>query len=108
MKLAFLRSTCGNERTCPNINLSDRNTVVVQGYVVNESAVEIPLALVPEIVAQQQLDPRLTLTEHDTVLVHGQPVTDLEALQALDPPHGEAAVEVPLSTFPPEVLASAR
>jgi hypothetical protein len=108
VKLTFLRGTCGNERTCPNINLTDQNTLVVQGYVVNESVVEIPVALVPEVVAHQQLDPHLTLTGHSTVLVRGRPVADSETLRILNPPHGEAAVEVPLSTFPPEVLSSAR
>jgi hypothetical protein len=109
VKLTFLRGECGNERTCPNLNLTDRGTLVVQGYVVTESTVEIPLTLVPEVVAHEQHPAaHLTLTEHHTVLVHGLPVTDPEALRILNPPHGEGAVEVPLSAFPPGVRSSAR
>jgi hypothetical protein len=34
MRLILLRSTCGETRTCPNINATGRGTYVVQGYLV--------------------------------------------------------------------------
>lgn len=108
MKLTFLRGECGNERTCPNLNLTDRDTLVVQGYVVTDSVVEIPLTLVPEVAGLEHPDSHLKLTTNNTVLVSGRPVTDPEALRVLDLPQGEGAVEVPLSAFPPEVRFSAR
>ncbi|NKE57871.1 hypothetical protein FXN61_13930 [Lentzea sp. PSKA42] len=108
MKLTFLRGECGNERTCPNLNVTDRGTLVVQGYVVTDSVVEIPLTLVPEVVSHEHPEAHLKLTGHSTVLVRGLPVTDPEALRILNLPHGEGAVEVPLSAFPPEVQLSAR
>lgn len=53
---------CEEGRNCPNINFTDRGTLIVQGYVVTdpealaelnlppgETAVEIPLALLPEL-----------------------------------------------------------
>jgi hypothetical protein len=66
MKLTLLgNDNCANGRTCPRIYLTDRSTLLVQGYdvddrdalaVVNapagESVVEIPIALLKEVADQ--------------------------------------------------------
>jgi hypothetical protein len=62
MKLTLLGDNCANGRTCPRIYLTDRGTVLVQGYDVNdnetltavnapagESVVEIPISLLKEV-----------------------------------------------------------
>lgn len=95
MKIVLVRSSCGNGRTCPNINRSDRDTWVVQGWKVtgNQSVVEVPISLLPEVVA---LGSRvgLEVTDHETVLVTGIPVTDVEVLAELKLPSNEGAVEI--------------
>jgi uncharacterized protein YbcV (DUF1398 family) len=61
MKLRRIAGTCVDD-DCPTVYLSDRGTVVVQGYKVNEGvklaadeqAVEIPLSLLRD--AAQGLD----------------------------------------------------
>lgn len=106
MQLVLMRAECRDGRTCPNVNLSDHGTYVVQGYIVSpghllpasEAVVEIPLSLLPELV---EADPRdgLSLTDRGTILVRGTQITDAEALAELDLPAGENAVEVPLSVL---------
>ncbi|MFI0487544.1 hypothetical protein [Actinomadura sp. 9N215] len=117
MKVVLLRADCDTGRTCPNLNLSDRATIVVQGYVVAEDAladlgpnvpsgarvVELPLSLVPEL-RDGAPDLPVHLTSRDTVMVWGPEVTDSEALAKLAPPPGEAVIELPIGALPlPEV-----
>lgn len=104
MKLKLEETMCTNGRTCPNVNRSDRGTVVVQGYVVDpaaaaalgleagETVVEIPVGLLREGVVAEET--RLLPTGQETVLVVGKRVTDPEALAELQLPDGEDAVEV--------------
>lgn len=105
MKLTLVdEAKCPNGRTCPNINTSDRGTVVVQGYIVqpegcpvgdlgkDETVVEIPVDLLPS--GMVSADTRLFRTAHGTMLVVGRRVTDAEALAELQLPAGEDAVEV--------------
>ncbi|WP_371783899.1 hypothetical protein [Streptosporangium subroseum] len=62
MKLQFVRSTSPTNNTCPTLFTTDRETVIVQGYVVTdpealsqmdipegETCVEVPLALLEEL-----------------------------------------------------------
>ena len=83
MKLTFLRGECGNERTCPNLNLTDRDTLVVQGYIVTDSVVEIPLTLVPEVAGLESPHSHLKMTANNTVLVSGRPVTGPTAISLM-------------------------
>jgi hypothetical protein len=105
MKLTLVdEAKCPNGRTCPNINTSDRGTVVIQGYIVqpascpvgdlreSETVVEIPVELLPPGLVSP--DTRLYRTAHGTLLVVGRRVTDDEALDELQVPAGEDAVEV--------------
>lgn len=106
MKLALQRTECGNGRTCPNINRTDRDTYVVQGYLPADlvgstspaTTVELPLALVPELRGQPHRH-GVTFTSNDSVLISGERVCDPEALRELQTPDGEAAVEIPLDVL---------
>jgi hypothetical protein len=62
MKLTVLRSECPNNRICPTVYATDRETLIVQGYKIldaeeraalglppGEDAVEIPRSLLPEV-----------------------------------------------------------
>src|SRR5689334_345019 len=119
MKLVLLLSQCDNGRTCPNINATDRGTLVVQGYVVptddhsplsvapHESVVEIPRSLLAAMPADSS---ELHHTSRHTVLVRGTTVVDGEALAELNLPDGESAVEISATVFPSlgeEVIAHA-
>lgn len=102
MKIVFQRGACGNARVCPNINSTDRNTYVVQGYITeppsagDTASVEVPMSLLPELVSRPHRE-GLMFTDRDTVLVAGQRITDPETLTELALPDGEDAVEVPSS-----------
>lgn len=112
MRLIFLRGICGDTRTCPNINATDRGTYVVQGHVVTcldpdalvlapgESVVEVPSSLLPELADHEAARDAVRRTDHGTVLVRGRTLVDSEALRELNLPTGEAAVEIPVSTLP--------
>lgn len=116
----ILRSTCDNGRTCPNINLTDRGTYLVQGYVAaaqylgghslrtGEAVVEVPSSLLPEFAADQRGHGTVHCTERETVLVRGRLVVDVETLRELDLPAGEAAIEIPIDALPELELAYAR
>ncbi|EME64062.1 hypothetical protein [Amycolatopsis decaplanina] len=104
MKITLVAAACNNGRTCPNINTSDRDTVVVQGYLADrdsvpglvlsasDAVVEIPIGLLPDgLVAA---DTRMYPTGRGTLLVVGPRVVDAEALAELQLPEGEDAVEV--------------
>ncbi|KAA2248691.1 hypothetical protein F0L68_39775 [Solihabitans fulvus] len=114
MKVVLLRGSCGNARTCPNINLSDRDTYVVQGYIVaseqqvssDEAVVEVPLSLLPEL-SGATLQDGLALTNHGTLHIRGRQVTDPAVLGELDLPSGENAVEIPRALLPELVMVDA-
>ena len=115
MKIALVAAMCNNGRTCPNVNVSDHGTVVIQGYEVApqvadtvfqlgdaDGVVEIPLGLLPnDLVAAET---RTHRTERGTLLVVGRRVAetevlmDAEALTEVMMPPGEAAVEVAAAT----------
>ncbi len=104
MKLVLERSACGDARVCPNINSTDRNTYVIQGYIPEapaqrgdaETTVEVPVTLLPELAAAPDRD-GLVFTGRGTVLVTGERVTDPQVLTELALPDGEDAVEVSFS-----------
>lgn len=84
MRLTMLRSVCPDTHTCPTLWATDRDTAVIQGDRAGEGAVTIPRSL---------------LTGRDepgTITIHGETVTDPEALAVLNLPAHESAVEVPL------------
>lgn len=121
MRLILLRSTCDDGRTCPNINITDRDTYVVQGYVVrdarmqvdaaplgpDEAVVRIPRSLVPEARNVGHY-PSLDATPDGIILVRGRKVTDAGALALLALPPHEDAVEVPRAAMPHLEFARAR
>jgi hypothetical protein len=97
MRLICLRSTCEIGRSCPNINITDRGTYVVQGYLVSdrdlgsvlapgELAVEIPSFLLPELRGDQTPSDILHRTDRGTILVCGRAVVDADALRELNLP----------------------
>jgi hypothetical protein len=105
MKIVLLRGSCPDRISCPNVYWTDRGTYIIQGYVATgpacapgQAVVEIPLSLAPEIAAHRHND--LYLTDRGTVLVRGTKVTDREALEAIQLPAGEDAVELYASTMP--------
>lgn len=120
MRLIFLRGTCGDTRTCPNINATDRGTYVVQGYPTSdlggsghalgssEAVVEVPSFLLPELTAAEPVDGVVHRTHRGTLLVRGRLVEEPEVLRRLAIPSGEAAVEVPMSALPELEVAHAR
>lgn len=112
MRLIFLRSTCNDGRNCPNLNVTDRGTYLVQGYPVTgldldghvlgpgESVVEIPSSLLPELATDKTAHGAVRRTDRGTFLVRGRLVVDAEILRELNLPVGEAAVEIPISALP--------
>ncbi|MGH3921324.1 MAG: hypothetical protein ACRDTT_00305 [Pseudonocardiaceae bacterium] len=115
-----MRDLCDDGRTCPNINVTDRGTYIVQGFPVTdldlgthmlepgESVVEIPSSLLPELAADEPTHGAVRRTDRGTVLVRGRLVVEVEILRELDLPAGEAAVEVPISALPELEVAHAR
>jgi hypothetical protein len=120
MRLIFLRGTCGDTRTCPTINATDRNTYIVQGYPRSDldldgqvlgpgqSVVEVPSSLLPELAVDGTIDGAVRRTERGTLVVRGRLVVEAEILRELNPPAGEAAVEVAISALPELGVAHAR
>lgn len=120
MRLRLLRSVCDDWRSCPNINLTDRGTYVVQGYLVGdvdldgdvlapgEAIVEIPSPLLLELADDETVRHAVRRTARGTVLVRGCRVVDAEALRELILPSGEAAVEIPISALPELEIAHAQ
>ncbi|MGH3774648.1 MAG: hypothetical protein ACRDRR_02745 [Pseudonocardiaceae bacterium] len=114
MRLILLRSTCGDTRSCPNINATDRGTYVVQGYLVadhaalapGDSVVEVPSSLLPELTGRDAAHDALGRTGRGTILIRGRTV-DAEALRELNLPAGEAAIEIPMSALPTLEIAHA-
>ena len=112
MRLILLRSTCEVGRTCPNINVTDRDTYVVQGYPVSdyaglapgESVVEVPASLLPELAGHDSAHDAIRRTDrHD----RGRTLVDVESLRELSLPAGEAAVEISMSLLPKLEVAHA-
>jgi hypothetical protein len=68
MRLERVRGTCNDGKTCPTLFRTDRGTVVVQGWTVTdpellgqvgavpdgETLVEVPAALVAEVLARAE------------------------------------------------------
>ena len=106
MSLTMIRRRdCDNGRTCPHVSATGRGTLVVQGYPVSgpgvpagETAIEVPLDLLPELAAGECAGMRLT--GHGTVVMHGPAVSDPGTLAELATPEGEAAIEVPAAVLP--------
>lgn len=102
MQIVLLRSGCGNGRTCPNINRSDRGTYVIQGYIAEAPAggvaVDVPAPLLPELAATER--DGLRHTPHGMIRISGVQLADQQALRELDLPAGENAIEVPIAALP--------
>lgn len=120
MRLVILRGVCGDGRTCPNINITDRQSYVVQGYHPahpdagswklgsTEAVVEIPSSLLPELGAHENVHGAVSRTRRGTLLVRGRLVVEPDTLRELNLPPGEAAVEVPVSAMPRLEMAHVR
>ncbi|MEA2615298.1 MAG: hypothetical protein QOE72_1081 [Chloroflexota bacterium] len=117
MKLKPIHTAC-KPVVCPTLYVTDRGTIVVQGFVVTGTAVlvelpvgwsrvEVPIGLLreglPKVEGGRPLHvdgmpetmwPALHLTDRDTIVVCGPVVTDAEGVP--EPPLGESWVEVPL------------
>lgn len=113
MRLTFLgKSTTGGQS--PTLYSSDRDTYVLQGWVVdnpdllaelriggNERAIEIPSQLM-EFLAEDGLagpvvnhvPPLVHVTTNGNYIVQGSIVTDPEALSTMDMPPHETCIEV--------------
>jgi hypothetical protein len=115
MRLILLRSTCEVGRTCPNINVTDRDTYVVQGYPVSdyaglapgESVVEVPASLLPELAGHDSAHDAIRRTDRGIVMIRGRTLVDVESLRELSLPAGEAAVEISMSLLPKLEVAHA-
>jgi hypothetical protein len=117
MKLTQIHIDC-KPVVCPTLYVTDRGTIVVQGFVVTGAAVsvelpmgwsrvEVPIGLLreglPKVEGLRPLQvdatpapvgPVLGLTQRGTIVVHGLVVTDAEGVP--EPPPGESWIEVPL------------
>jgi len=117
MKVTRLRGACDPKPTCPTLYLTDRETMIVQGWIVEDpdqfvspgqAVVEVPVSLLwISPAAVPQVTSILRLTGRDTAIVSGQTIDDPEVLALLSLPDGEAAVEVAISLLP-EVVPSAQ
>lgn len=120
MRLTRLRGACDPKPTCPTLFLTDRQTLIVQGWLVTGSAttalparaeetvVEVPTSLLwTTSTPAYPGSSAVQLTGRDTALVRGRIIDDAEVLASLSLPEGETAVEVPISLLP-EVVASAQ
>ncbi|OEV03776.1 hypothetical protein AN219_38090 [Streptomyces nanshensis] len=119
MKLRFLgkNSTVGD---CPTLYATDRDTYLVQGWVVfandllmqldlpeGQAAVEVPTELfehlekdgLPAGEFRRLDDPLMILTPNGTFVVQGLEVTDPEALAQMDIPDYESVVEIPKASI---------
>lgn len=116
MRLILLRSTCGDTRSRPNINATDRGTYVVQGYLVadhaalapGESVVEVPSSLLPELAGCDAAHDAIRRMDRGTILIRGRTIVDAEALRELRLSAGEVAIEIPMSAMPVLEVAHAR
>ena len=107
---------CEEGRGCPNVFFTDRLTLLIQGYIVNDTwileklnlvpgkaVVKVPLSLLPELA---NTTPRYTDTgsiffaDQETIIIQGDVVTDVEVLASLSIPSGETVVEISLSLLP--------
>lgn len=115
MVVKLVRSTCNDGKTCPALHRTDRDTVVVQGWVVADAEVLAQLELpagaeaveVPTGLLAEALDscPALRPTDRGTVIVPGTAISDPETLRELRLPPGERAVEVPAHLLAEVLLA---
>jgi hypothetical protein len=114
MKIVLLRGGCGNGRTCPTLNSTDRDSYIVQGYVApqgrhlraGQAVVTVPLSLLPELACTASANGHV-LPAAGGLMVTGTQVTDAEALRTLALPDGENAVEIPKSLVPELELCNA-
>jgi hypothetical protein len=115
MKLRFLGKN-SQSGECPTLYATDRDTYLVQGWVVfandllmqldlpeGQTAVEVPTELFEHLEKdgfhsgefRSLEDPIMILTPGGTYVVQGQEVTDSEALAQMEIPDYETVVEVP-------------
>jgi hypothetical protein len=91
MRVTLIRTHCDDKPICPAVWRTDRGTTIVQGYVTSwPNTVEVPALLVTDMDGFEG-----TVTDRGTMLVTGALVTDREALEMMNIPEGESAVELP-------------
>lgn len=95
MQLTFLGKVTQGGGS-PTLFATDRHTYFVQGWRVpgRETSVEIPTELLTYLEPNTQLAAALHPTEHDTYILSGAAVTDVDALAQMDIPGHETCVEV--------------
>ena len=92
MRVTLVRGDCDDKPICPAIWRTDRDTGLVQGWATDRpDTVEVPIGLLEGTTITG------IVTDHGTVLVRGEPVTDAEALAMMDIPERESAVELPVA-----------
>ncbi|TLF96796.1 hypothetical protein FEK35_27275 [Nocardia cyriacigeorgica] len=107
MKVRFIGGESGGDGS-PRLYVSDRATLVVQGWKTDrDDVIEIPHRLL------QFCEPGTCLhglqdTGHGTFLLEGTPVVDPEALEQMQIPGHEAAVEIPIGVEVRPDAATAR
>src|SRR5262245_60666502 len=90
MRVTLLRTTCEDKPICPAVWSTDHDTIIVQGYCTSRpDTVEVPAAL---LVGMDGVNG--TVTGRGTMLVVGAPLMDREALEMMNIPDGESAVEL--------------
>lgn len=113
MRLRFLGIDTGKDG-CPTLYATDRDTYVVQGWRVNDSAilgrlrvasseacVEVPERLMsflehdPSCQTDVGSEEPFLVTDRRTYVIKGWRLTDQEALSQMEIPSHEAAVELP-------------
>ncbi|MGW4120762.1 hypothetical protein [Nocardia sp. NPDC004711] len=96
MKLRCLGGPSGHGNS-PTLWATDHDTVVVQGWTVpgHDDRVEIPQRLLGFLEPGSCIGARLTDTGRGTLTLSGTPVIDREAVEQLNLPAHESAVEVP-------------
>ncbi|MCP9623872.1 hypothetical protein FOH10_21115 [Nocardia otitidiscaviarum] len=93
MKVRFIGGESGGDGS-PRLYASDRDTLVVQGWKTSSAdQIEIPHRLLAFAEPGTCLH-GLRDTGHGTFLLDGDPLTDPEALEIMQIPDHEAAVEI--------------
>lgn len=84
--LRLIRSDCGGNRDCPNINRADNGCLVVVGYRTERAkTVRVPATLAPEWDTP-------ALRDGDNLLITGRALTDPDILAELKPASDEAVI----------------
>jgi hypothetical protein len=105
MRLELMYSACDDGKTCPALYQTDRNSVIVRGWVVARPELagsdDVPAVEVPAMLLAKAAEgrPGPVRAGSGTVMVRGLAVTDPTALRHLCLPAWEDVVEVSADDF---------